>query len=346
MMDGGRIAEGLMLDQRGRDLLMPMHLWLAPEGKVLSAGATLRKVLGADPSGQAVFDLFEFRRPVAVQDMAGLRAAAGLRLHLSLLHDPLVTFRALAAGLPGGDVLCNLSFGISIVEAVRRHALTEADFPATDLAVEMLYLVEAKSAVMEELRQLNLRLQGAKSAAEAQALTDTLTGLGNRRAFDAALERALAGGAAFSLIHLDLDFFKAVNDTMGHAAGDQVLRAVAEVLKRETRTGDTVARIGGDEFTLLIPGLSDPSRLCAIASAIIRGIAAPIPFQGRTCRVSASLGMTISSLYTRPEGARMIADADAALYAAKRAGRGRACLHGQSGAVACGCDPPLSEGEG
>lgn len=146
--------------------------------------------------------------------------------------------------LDGGAFL-NLSFGIGVAEAVRRHALTVEDFAATDLTVEMLYLVEAKTAVMDELRNLNRRLQGAKVAAEEQALTDQLTGLRNRRALDLQMKALIRLGASFGLMHIDLDFFKQVNDTLGHAAGDHVLREVARVLTQETRATDMAARVGG-----------------------------------------------------------------------------------------------------
>ena len=153
----------------------------------------------------------------------------GQRLHVDLRGKG-DTFRGLAVPTGDGGMLLNLSFGIRLIDAVRQHALTDADFAATDMAVEMLYLVEVKQAVMTELRRLNLRLQGAKATAEEQALTDTLTGLRNRRALDVSLPALIGQGVAFGLMHIDLDYFKQVNDTLGHAAGDQVLRRSGEGL--------------------------------------------------------------------------------------------------------------------
>ena len=121
----------------------------------------------------------------------------------------------------------------------------------------MLYLVEAKSAAMDESRALNSRLQGAKIAAEEQAFTDTLTGLKNRRALDHVMARLLAMGEVFSCMHVDLDYFKSINDTLGHAAGDHVLQVVAQVLVAETRAPDTIARVGGDEFVILVHDMDD-----------------------------------------------------------------------------------------
>lgn len=318
----------LVLDAFALDRFMPMHLRLDAQGAIRSVGPTLQKLLPeTGVLGQLVGRVFALRRPASLTQMADLRTRIGSRLHLALKHDPSLVLRGLA--LPSGDggLIINLSFGIWVHEAVRRYGLTVADFAATDLTVEMLYLVEAKSAVTEELRNLNLRLHGAKVAAEEQALTDTLTGLRNRRALDLRLKDLLAQGQGFGLMHLDLDFFKQVNDSMGHAAGDHVLRQVAQVLTEETRITDLVARVGGDEFVLVFPALADPARLQQIAGRIIEGLTLPIDFEGEKCRISGSIGITMSQLYDRPDIEVMHADADEALYASKRAGRGRATMH-------------------
>ena len=306
---------------------MPLHLRLDARGRITGIGPTLAKLspetrlIGAD-----VLDAFVVRRPAGITSMADLAARAGDRLHLALRQGPQTTaFRGLSMPLADGKgMLINLSFGIGVIDAVRQHGLTDADFAPTDLTVEMLYLVEAKSAVMAELRDLNLRLQGAKSAAEEQALTDTLTGLRNRRALDLQLSGLTSQATAFGLMHIDLDFFKAVNDTLGHAAGDHVLRAVARVLRAETRSSDTVARVGGDEFVIVLPGLTDRADLAQTARRIIDCLTQPIDFEGRPCRISASIGVTLSLYYDPPDADQMQSDADQALYASKRSGRGQA----------------------
>lgn len=328
-MAGAPLAE-FRVEGRALGRLMPMHLCVSDDGFVTAHGPTLPKLFpGMRLIGRQLFDLIEIRRPGGIVSMAALRARAGERFHFAPLGQPSKGFRGLAMPLADGQgMLLNLSFGIGIVEAVRQHALTDADFAATDLAVELLYLVEAKSAVTEELRALNLRLQGAKSAAEEQALTDTLTGLRNRRGLDLAMADIMGSGAAFGVMHIDLDFFKAVNDSLGHAAGDHVLKEVARNLLAEVRAADTLARVGGDEFVVLFPGLSDPARLTQIGHRMIGRLKQPIDFGGTPCRISASIGMAISSQYATPRPIRMLEDADRALYDAKRAGRERVCLHG------------------
>lgn len=333
--------------------LMPMHLVLDHSGQVSSCGPTLAKTLAKTPGGRALagqpfFALFEVRRPSGIGDLAALRRHQGSRLYLQARGHPATGLRGIAVPLAGTEgLLVNLSFGIGLVDAVRDHALTDADFAATELAVELLYVVEAKSAVMEELRALNLRLQGAKTMAEEQALTDILTGLRNRRAFEIALSRAVVSAAdePFGLMHLDLDFFKEVNDTFGHAAGDQVLRAVAHVLSEETRAQDTVARIGGDEFVIVLPGLKDAGRLQAIARRIIDRLARPIPHEGQPCRIAVSIGLALSSAVAPLTGSAILHAADLALYAAKRAGRGCCRLAGQDAAPAACDDGPARVSE-
>lgn len=307
-----------MLDQ-----MMPMHIMVSEDGRVFRVGPTLAKLHPelAKP-GARFLDVFELRRPRGVETIQALRDQPSNKLSLCFRNVSETNFKGIFVAMPTENrLLINLSFGISVVDAVAHYKLTAADFAVTDLTIEMLYLVEAKTAVMEESRKLNKRLQGAKIAAEEQAFTDTLTGLKNRRALDHVLERLISAGNSFAMLHLDLDFFKEVNDTLGHAAGDHVLQVAAKVLVAETRHEDLVARVGGDEFILIFTTTTDPKRLESIAERIIRKLEAPVNFNGHKCKISGSIGITLSSLYETPDAVEMLADADTALYASKHKGR-------------------------
>ena len=309
------------------DCLMPMHLILNGDGVITHCGPTLAKLL-ADLTlvGRSLFDAFDLRRPSGVLTMADLRAQAGEKLQLSLRGPERgLALRGLALNLSNADgMVLNLSFGIGVVDAVRANALTDGDFAPTDLAIEMMYLVEANTAAMAALGNLAHRLEGDKQTAQAQALTDTLTGLRNRRALSLELEVLTSTHMKFALMHIDLDFFKAVNDTFGHAAGDHVLQEVAQVLQRQIRPEDTVARVGGDEFVMVFPDMVDKVIVEAAAHRIIEELTVPILFEAHKCRISASIGIALSSQYIHPDPRQMQTDADVALYEAKRAGRGRA----------------------
>ncbi|PYF09799.1 diguanylate cyclase (GGDEF)-like protein [Rhodobacter viridis] len=309
--------------------LMPMFLWLDARGRIRGMGPTLARIVGPGAAGGDFARHFTLRRARGVEQSREA-AFSGRRLGLTLVRYPMFNLRGLAVPLGPGeqaDVLVNLSFGIQLSEAVRYFGLTEADFAASDLAMEFLFLAEAKAAVLGELTALTGRLQLAKAEAETEAQLDPLTGLANRRAFDAAMSHAIKSAARgrrnFALLHLDLDYFKQVNDTLGHAAGDTMLVRAAHVLRDEVRRGDLVARLGGDEFIILLRGPVERGMIESMAERLIARIEEPVSLDGVDCRISASIGVSIA-LECRPILAEeLMAEADAALYQSKRAGRGR-----------------------
>ncbi|CAH2602913.1 EAL domain-containing protein [Rhodovastum atsumiense] len=153
---------------------------------------------------------------------------------------------------------------------------------------------------------------------------DSLTGLPNRALFAERMEQAVArlgGGEPFVLLYLDLDGFKAVNDTLGHATGDRLLCLVAGRISACLREADTVARLGGDEFAILMPGVKCPAATELIAHLLIRVIGLPCGIDGRQLVVGASIGAAFA-----PAGAAspdsLMRQADMALYRAKESGRG------------------------
>lgn len=304
-------------------VLCPMYARLDKAGTIVACGPTLQKMRPDEILiGQSFLDVFDLRRPREVCSLDALRANVGQKLHLQFRNGRDTPLIGVAAALPDGGVVVNLSPGISVIEAVADYALTGTDFAPTDPTVEMLFLVEANTAAMEASRHLNLRLQGARIAAEEQAFTDTLTGLKNRRALDHILARLNRAQADFALVHLDLDFFKAVNDSLGHAAGDHVLQQAALRMVQETRETDTVARVGGDEFVLILNDIDDLDRLQKIGERLIARLEEPVAFAGDTCRISGSIGIALSSQVPGGPIEALMQKADTALYAAKAAGRG------------------------
>jgi diguanylate cyclase (GGDEF)-like protein len=322
------------MTQSGRDIvlaradlarLMPMYMIVDGDGRIVGAGPTLERLRTPQRVvGASVFDLFHVRRPHGASTMLELAARGGHRLDLEFRSPPHTPLRGHFVTDWQGLFVFDLSFGILVKEAVSTYGLTASDFAPTSLAVEMLYLVEANAAAMAESRNLNRRLNEARTAAERLARTDALTGLGNRRGMESAIAELASRAVPFSLLHVDLDFFKAVNDTLGHAAGDHVLTEVARILERETREGDLVIRLGGDEFVIICRNMIDRRRLSSLATRIITALEAPIDVGGTTCRISVSIGITTSDLYDRPDSVQMLRDADIALYMSKDGGRSRA----------------------
>jgi diguanylate cyclase (GGDEF)-like protein/PAS domain S-box-containing protein len=167
----------------------------------------------------------------------------------------------------------------------------------------------------------------AESQLQHNAFHDALTGLPNRALFFDRVAHALShlkrpGKNNFAVLLLDVDDFKNVNDSLGHAAGDQLLVGIGERLCKCVRASDTVARFGGDEFTVLIEGVGSPADVTYALGRIHREIATPFNIDGHEIYATASIGVTIAAAeYEQPE--QIIRDADTAMYRAKAQGRGR-----------------------
>ncbi|MGI4895478.1 MAG: diguanylate cyclase domain-containing protein [Janthinobacterium lividum] len=177
---------------------------------------------------------------------------------------------------------------------------------------------------------LAMRNVQSRDALRTQARTDPLTGLANRVAFHDALEREVAqawGGEGIestALLFIDLDGFKAVNDSLGHAAGDTLLRTVAKRMQEVVREDDLCARLGGDEFAVLLPGIGKEDAT-GIAHRIVEFLGEPIMLSGVTAQIGASIGVAFS--VSAAGGDALIRQADSAMYSAKAAGKGCVVLH-------------------
>lgn len=172
----------------------------------------------------------------------------------------------------------------------------------------------------------------------SQALHDPLTGLANRTLLHNRLKAASTAGAPLLVLSVDIDGFKPVNDSYGHAAGDAVLLELARRIQTCCRAGDTAARTGGDEFTVLLPG-SGGDVAGSMARRVMKAVAAPVHVAGAELHMTASVGVALGS------GADEVEDllewADQAMYAAKHAGRDRYVVYDRLSAFDSGCTLPI-----
>ena len=233
------------MTQTPYDILCPFHISLSAKGFIRHLGPSMAKLIKSeDAVGKHFFDFYSVERPYGIVKTEQILPLEGKKLLLALTCAEEYRLKAVAAKADEGGIILNCSLGIGLQSAVQYFNLTYNDFGPSDLAIEMLYLLEAKAAIRKASRDLTHRLQGAKIMAEEQAYSDALTGLQNRRALEVVLSRLISSGVSFSLMQLDLDRFKNVNDTLGHAAGDHVLQKAAEVLQTVVRNEDAVIRLG------------------------------------------------------------------------------------------------------
>jgi diguanylate cyclase (GGDEF)-like protein/PAS domain S-box-containing protein len=212
----------------------------------------------------------------------------------------------------------NRPFGVLDVHATESHRFTAKDVP----------FVQAAANVLADA----IERHSADQALRYRVLHDSLTGLPNRLSFvDAlgdSLSKAAISGSPVGILFLDLDHFKLINDSLGHHAGDALLRAVAPRLRSHLRPGDVVARFGGDEFGILIDRLADEGEAIAIADRVAAAFTQPFAIDGVDHFVSASIGVAVSraSDERTVNAELLIRDADAAMYRAKEGGRARCVL--------------------
>jgi len=236
------------------------------------------------------------------------------------------------AGMSGSILQYRISKPIASLASAMNRVTSEESFEAQVEVLgskEIAELAVGFNSMLSELQRRDRLAKIADARLQQQARTDSLTGLPNRRLFSECLASATAGtrrrGGLLGLLYIDLDRFKLVNDSLGHSVGDLLLCEVASRLKARVRQSDTLARIGGDEFAIVLTSLTRAEDAGVVANSLLECMTKPFHVEGHEITIGASIGISIYD-DAGTDGADLLRKADSAMYAAKRSGRNRAAF--------------------
>ncbi|MGI9402063.1 MAG: putative bifunctional diguanylate cyclase/phosphodiesterase [Rhizobiaceae bacterium] len=271
-------------------------LWeINPDGELERASSGLRKLLDIPDGKQGPFDL--------------------LKLLRSLCPDPQMVDQV-EARMKTRHIFKNLH--ILLWNSGSQHWISLSGKPNIDHDGKYLGYIGIGKDISSQ--------KSAEAEIEKLAHCDTLTGLLNRASFNKAMDQSVSAlnrdGTNFSILFLDLDRFKLINDTRGHLVGDQLLREVARRIRICIRENDIVARLGGDEFGIILNDGCNPKQVAAFAERIISEISKPYKIDSERYKIGASIGIALAPIHgTNP--IQLLGNADLALYRAKSEGRGQ-----------------------
>ncbi len=313
------------------DAAFPFHLVLDGQLRIRQAGRSLRRLYPQLVDGRPFNELFEVTAPRVPADLSAYaalpralfllrsRADADLTLRGQMLHDE-------AAGV----LLFVGSPWVTDTSIFATLGLTLNDFAASDPAVDYAVLLQNQNSSLTAARELAGRLEQTARELTHQAYHDALTGLPNRACFTDRLGQVLdrldpATAETVSVIMLDLDGFKAVNDGYGHSAGDELLSVLAHRLRTVAGHSEVIARFGGDEFAVLIgpaPAQSATDRAVDLTEAVLAALREPVELPSHPearVRLGASAGIAVR--HGDESADELVRNADLAMYAAKAGGK-------------------------
>ena len=321
--------QGVSVSKEALDALLPLHLQVDASGRIVDAGRTLKKLFrGVDFVGQPINAHFRLTKPRFLIGYECLSKLVGQKLAFEVVPDGIAELQAMVVALePPSSWLLNFSLGSNLSDVVEKFNLRSKDFAPVDSTIDLMQVAAMQADLLSTSRDLTTRLEESRKDAERRALTDELTGLPNRRALRQHLQEfcdvICDGDVVLNVLHIDLDNFKNINDSYGHAVGDRVLEKSAEIIKSTIRPADFVGRTGGDEFVVVLADdlvIEDASQ---VAQRIVANLAEPFRVDGHTCQIGASVGMNTCINPDQHDLDQIIIDADRALYEAKTAGRGQ-----------------------
>ncbi|MDF1586856.1 GGDEF domain-containing protein [Marinimicrococcus flavescens] len=291
-----------------------------PDGPALAAAARLdQEVPGENGEAASLLMLVVPLGPPLLDRLAAQQGLVELRLE-EVPPAPAKDGQKLMLTTRDGVAVGRLAWTSGLADG------TLLDWVLPLLVGDVVLLLVLCGAVLHGQREASSRVR----AAERQAQLDVLTGLGNRAFLQehlaARLDAAGSSGEELALLYVDLDGFKTVNDTHGHAAGDRLLTAVGRRLRRALREDDAIARVGGDEFIVVQAAAGQPGAALLLCRRLLAQLSQPFGRGTEPLRISASIGVAVARQGEAP--AALIERADQALYRAKAAGPVAYCLTG------------------